>query len=189
MYFHSLAEILTKIPEQPGWEKYQQYCQLVECWQAIVSPKIAKQTRPLYIKRQVLWVATSSSVWAQELSFQRYILLQKLNSRLALSLKDIRFTTYQGQQQTSDRSKNNPNNQEQHLPHPSSVKLNNISLPSNNLPVVNDPQTVVKNWLNALQQRSLQLSVCPQCKSPTPEGELKRWHLCCHCAAKHWDDK
>lgn len=188
MFFHSLAEVLAQIPQQPGWEKYQQYCQLLECWQAIVSPEIARQTRPLYIKRQVLWVATVNSVWAQELSLKRYTLLQQLNTQLTPSLKDIRFTSYQ-RQESSNLYSSNQNNQAEKSTHPSKINVDDTSILSDSLPVVNAPQAVVENWLNMLQARSSQLSLCPQCQSPTPEGELKRWLLCCHCAAKNWADK
>lgn len=189
MFFHSLAEILAKIPEKPGWERYQQYRQLLECWQAVVSPETAKKTRPLYIKRQVLFVATSSSVWAQELSLKRYALLKQLNNRLALSLKDIRFTSYQWQQTGEGYLPLTQTSQVPKSLHPSRININDIPIAAENLPLVDDPQGAVKNWLDVIQARSSKLSVCPQCKSPTPEGELKRWSLCCHCAAKNWSEK
>ncbi|MGK7952694.1 MAG: DUF721 domain-containing protein [Xenococcaceae cyanobacterium] len=188
MFFHSLAEILATIPEQPGWENYKQYCQLLEAWQAIVTPEIARQTRPLYVKRQVLWVATANSVWAQELSLKRYTFLQQLNRRLAFSLKDIRFTSYR-QQQNSDRLSASIDNPDLKSHHPSSINVKYSPIPSDSLPLVDEPQAVVKNWIDVLQARSSQFSVCPQCQSPTPKGELKRWNLCCHCAAKTWSDK
>ena len=189
MFFSSLEQTLAQITNQPGWEKYQQYRQLLECWQKIVSKKIAQQTRPLYINRQVLWVATSSSVWAQELTLQRYTLLKQLNSQLAFSLKDIRFSPSQWQQ-TGDRNLLAQNSQDRHSLHPSYISINTAQIDADNLPLVNnDPQAVVQRWLNVLQKRGANLSLCPQCHSPTPEGELKRWFLCCHCAAKKWSDK
>ena len=186
MFFSSLEQTLAQITNQPGWEKYQQYRQVLECWQQIVSQTIAQHTRPLYIQRQVLWVATSSSVWAQELTLQRYTLLKKLNSQLAFSLKDIRFSSSQWQQ---SRYLLAPNTQPQRSYHPSGISINTNQNNVNNLPLANDPQAVVKQWLNGIQARSSNLSLCPQCHSPTPEGELKRWSLCCHCATKKWSDK
>ena len=186
MFFSSLEQTLAQITNQPGWEKYQQYRQLLECWQKIVSKEIGQQTRPLYINRQVLFVATSSSVWSQELTLQRYTLLKQLNTRLAFSLKDIRFSSSQWQQ-NSDRHLS-PNKQDRHSLHPSHIDINTDRIDTNNLPLVDEPQAVVKHWLNVLRERSSNLSVCPQCHSPTPEGELKRWSLCCHCAAKKWSE-
>ena len=188
MFFSSLEDILTEIEHQPGWEKYQQYRQLLEYWQRIVSEKIAQHTRPLYINRQVLWVATSSSVWAQELSLQRYTLLVQLNNPLPFSLKDIRFSSTQWKQtRDNDVSTDDVNNQ-QSL-HPSRIKLNTSEITLANSSSVGDPQKTVKYWLSVLKKRSLNLSICPQCQSPTPEGELKRWHLCCHCMAQKWSEK
>ena len=188
MFFSSLEQTLAQITDRPGWEKYQQYRQVLECWQKIVSKTIARQTRPLYIDRQVLWVATSSSVWAQELTLKRYTLLQQLNSQLVFSLKDIRFSS--SQWQTGDDHVLAQNTQNRHSLHPSYISTNTDQIDTDNLPLVNsDPQAVVQRWLNVLQKRSSNLSVCPQCNSPTPEGELKRWCLCCHCAAKKWSDE
>ena len=187
MFFSSLEQTLAQITNQPGWEKYQQYHQALECWQQIVSKTIAQHTRPLYIQRKVLWVATSSSVWAQELTLQRYALLKQLNSQLSFSLQDIRFSPSQWQQ--SDRHSSAQNNQTQRSSHPSSISINTTQNDVNNLPLANDPQKVVQHWFDRLQARSSNLPLCPQCHSPTPEGELKRWFLCCHCASKKWSDK
>lgn len=213
MFFTSLEQTLAKLTHQPSWEQYQQYRELLNCWQQIVSKEINKQTRPLYIDRNVLGVATSSSVWAQELTLQRYTLLKKLNSQLTFSLKDIRFSP--SQWQTSDRNLLAQSNQDSHSMHPSRININaaqisdNSELRTPNSETVavagfprlsklsnlkgklkrDDPQAVVQCWINALQVRSPKLSICPQCQSPTPEGELKRWSLCCHCAAKNWSDK
>ncbi|NEP50291.1 MAG: DUF721 domain-containing protein, partial [Moorea sp. SIO3C2] len=30
------------------------------------------------------------------------------------------------------------------------------------------------------------LPLCPQCKCPTPPGELQRWDVCGLCAIKQW---
>ena len=188
MFFSSLEQTLAQITNQPGWEKYQQYRQLLECWQKIVSKEIGQQTRPLYINRQVLLVATSSSVWAQELTLQRYTLLKQLNSQLAFSLKDIRFSPSQWQQ-TNERNLLGQSHPNPHLLHPSRININTAEIAADKLPLVNEPQLVVQHWIDTLQERSSNLSICPQCHSPTPEGELKRWSLCCHCAAKNWSDK
>ena len=188
MFFASLEEILAQIEQQPGWEKYQEYCQVLECWQKIVNKQIAEHTRPLYITRQIFWVATVSSVWAQELSLQRYSLLGKLNNQLPFLLKDIRFSPIQGQQVYNDSTSAQTLNN-QHRSHPSQIKVNKSEISLNNLSSPDDPREIVKHWLTALQKRSPNLFICPQCQSLTPEGELKRWNLCCHCVAQKWAEK
>ncbi len=82
MHFNSVEQILTQLEQQPGWEKFREYRQLLKYWDNTVNQQIGEHTRPLYITRQVLWVATSSAARAQELSFQRYSLLKRLNKQL-----------------------------------------------------------------------------------------------------------
>jgi predicted nucleic acid-binding Zn ribbon protein len=98
LHFNSVEQILTQLEQQPGWE----YRQLLQCWERTVNQNIAQQTRPLYINRQVLYVATSSAARSQELSFQRYTLLKRLNKQLTFALKDIRFSSSQWHQKTNE---------------------------------------------------------------------------------------
>ena len=198
MSFSSIEQILAKIQQQPGWEQYQQYCQLLECWQKTVNKTTAKYTRPLYVKRDVLWVATSSSARAQELSFQRYYLLKKLNSQLPFSLKDIRFSASQWNSISQQNQKQdsaaivNKNKTATNLNSKKNIKstpaLNSETV--NSKPLINklsnDPQAAVRRWIELAQARSNSLRSCPKCESPTPEAELKRWNLCHHCIAKKW---
>jgi predicted nucleic acid-binding Zn ribbon protein len=93
MSFQSLDDIFRVITEKPEWELYRQYCHLVNGWHQVVADNVSRQTRVLYISRRVLWVATSSAVWAQNLMMQRYELLKKLNPLLPEPLIDIRFSS------------------------------------------------------------------------------------------------
>ena len=77
-----MERILQAVEKQPVGQRLQQYRYLLQCWDKVVSPRVAAHTRPLYISRQVLSVATSNSVWAQTLTMQRHQLLQKLNALL-----------------------------------------------------------------------------------------------------------
>ena len=70
-----------------------EYRQLLKCWHNTVNQTTAQHTRPLHITLSVFWVATSSAARAQELTFQRYTLLKRLNQQLPFTIKDIRFTT------------------------------------------------------------------------------------------------
>lgn len=196
MRFISIDQILAKIQQQPGWEQYQQYCQILECWQKTVPKNTEKHTRPLYIKRQVLWVAVSSSARAQELSFQRYHLLKKLNTQLPFSLKDIRFSTSEWKpvvepKLNPDRISIVNKNQKSaiNLNHRKSIKNNaDFSSKNNDSPDAksNDPQASVRRWLELVQTRSDSDRFCPQCGSLTPDIELKRWNCCHHCVAQKW---
>ncbi len=197
--FSSIEQILAQIQQQPGWEQYQQYCQLLECWQKTVTKTTSQYTRLLYIKRGVLWVATSSSARAQELSFQRYSLLKKLNSQLPFSLKDIRFSASQWNsaiepnQQQDDAALVNKNkkyatnlNSQENIRRSRLSNAETVNSKSLISKVNEDPQAVVRRWIELVQTSSNSLKSCPQCASPTPEVELKRWNLCHHCIAKKW---
>ena len=191
MFSNSLKNILQQISQQPGWEQYRQHCELIECWQKITNQKIAQNTRPRYISRQVLWVATSSSVWAQELSLQRYSLLKKLNSQLTFTLTDIRFSPANWQKSSDDAV----SHQEDVVinPEKSTISRKNaiysVKTPEDEAKI-DDPQLALQKWLEKIKARAQSQTQpcfpCPQCNSPTPVQELERWNVCGHCIAHKW---
>lgn len=187
MSFNSLSRVLGAL-NQEGWPAQKQFQQLLKCWPEIVGPAVAAQTRPVSIQRDVLRVATSSSAWSQNLSFERHRILEKLNARLSTSFIDIRFTTAQWQDR-NDSSQSSGSQQQATVwrEHPSRL---GESLPTSQIdqtPVPpKDPNAAFQRWAQSVQTRSQQLPLCPQCKCPTPTGELKRWSVCALCAAKAW---
>ena len=197
MHFNSIDKILTQLENQPGWSKFREHRQLLNCWERVVSKQMAVQTRPLYITRQILYVATSSAARAQELSFQRYTLLKRLNKQLSFELKDIRFSSSSWHQKTyevepqpvlftmSDRHKSKV------APPPAVAPKQPISLTNQQNPL--SPQDkakeAVQRWLKAVEQRASVTLPCPKCNSPTARFELARWNLCHHCVAQEWSDK
>jgi predicted nucleic acid-binding Zn ribbon protein len=184
MTFNSLDRILETIEQQSGWEMQQHYRRLLESWTKIVSPVIAQNTRPLYITRQVLWVATSSSVWAQTLSFQRHTLLKQLNTELSQTLLEIRFSSASWHSQSSTLL--NSNQPTLTSEHPSVIPSTSESESEKSLHEASTPQTAFQRWTNTIQLRAQNLPLCPQCQCPTPPGELKRWSICACCIAQQW---
>lgn len=179
MSFNSLDRILNLLQQQPGWEQYQQYQQVMSCWQQAIDPKLAQHTRPLYISRQVLWVAISSYSLSQELSLQRFSLLKRLNHQLSFVLKDIRFSPQHWYQ-----SKNTATSLTQS--HPSQIEISSTEMELVNSPPAQELKTAVQRWQQIIQMRSQNLPSCPQCGCATPVGELERWQLCCHCISQKW---
>lgn len=197
MHFNSVEQVLKQLEQQPGWEKFRDYRQVLKAWDNTVNQNIAKHTRPLYINRQVLWVATKGASRAQELSFQRYTLLKRLNKQLPFVLKDIRFSSSGfhhtpniqdekkilftiSQQDRSQKSKNN---------------LSNLLFSDReieNTSGKNSPQAkakaAAKHWLGTINQNSQNssLSPCFICNASTPIGELERWNSCYLCIAQKW---
>jgi predicted nucleic acid-binding Zn ribbon protein len=192
LHFDSVEQILTQLENQPGWEKFRAYRQLLQCWERVVNPQIAQSTRPLYINRQILYVATSSAARAQELSFQRYTLLKRLNQQLTTEIKDLHFSSSQWHQKTylqetqavftiSDRHKTI-------IPRNSSAALkdNQEAKIDNELSAQDRAKNAAQRWLRTIEQRSKDTLVCPKCNSLISQAELNRWNLCHHCVAQKW---
>ncbi|WP_088894321.1 DUF721 domain-containing protein [Leptolyngbya ohadii] len=177
--FNSLNHVLGAIEHQERWQGRRQFQQLLACWTEVVGMAVAAQTRPTEIQRKVLHVATSSPAWAQNLAFERHRILEKLNDRFALGLKDIRFSA--AQWQTTDRLfttdslslwQSHPSRLSDATPFTSAA--------------ADDPQSAFRNWARQMRSRSQHLPLCPVCHCPTPEGELSRWSACALCAAKQF---
>ncbi|MCU0527282.1 MAG: DUF721 domain-containing protein [Elainella sp. Prado103] len=186
MSFQSLPHLLNAISTQDSWRDRQRFQQLLASWSEVVGETVAAQTRPVGIQRQVLQVATSSAVWAQNLAFERHRILDKLNAKLPLHLKDIRFST--GQWQANFLPSGVENSSETVIlwrEHPSRIARNH--LPRSHQSIARDPQTAFRNWARAVRLQSQQLPLCPVCHAPTPEGELIRWSACSLCAAQQFN--
>lgn len=193
MHFNSLEQILTQLEQQPGWEKLRAYRQLLKCWHNTVNQTTAQHSRPLHITRQVFWVATSSAARAQELTFQRYTLLKRLNQQLPFTLKDIRFTTSGWEQSSSQQS--------------SQTSLFKVSTKykfgigsTSNISAIDEAKQpppsfsitakeAAQRWLQTLNSSNSAATNCPGCNALTPKGELQRWNLCYHCVAHQWSQE
>jgi predicted nucleic acid-binding Zn ribbon protein len=197
MSLKSLPQLLNSISNQESWRGRRQFQTLLVCWSELVGPAVAAQTRPTSLQRQVLQVATSSSAWAQNLAFERHTILKKVNARLALDLTDIRFSTghwqshwspnHQGLQQIGNSVENDSEVAILWRDHPSRVP--HLASPRRSgappdLP--HDPQAAFLRWARSVRVQAQHLPLCPTCQSPTPEGELNRWSVCAHCAAKRF---
>lgn len=194
--FNSVEQILTQLETQPGWEKFRQHRQLLKSWDRIVNKQTAKHTRPLYVNRQILYVATSSAARAQELYFQRYTLLKRLNKLLTFEVEDIRFSSSQWHQKSysancptplftiSDRQSTKANSQTTFTP-----KLAKSNKEQDNTRASDRAKIAAQRWLESIKQRTSNSFLCPNCKSAASAAELNRWNMCHHCAAQEWSDE
>lgn len=197
MHFNSVEQILTQLEQQPGWEKFRKYRQLLKCWDKTVNRRTAQHTRPLYINRQVLYIATSSAARAQELSFQRYTLLKRLNKQLTFELKDLHFSSSQWHQKTYlpeiQPSLFRPGKRQQsQVDSGSSISVtqadescNSANLSSSKDRAINAAQ----RWLNSIKHQSYTNILCPECNCLTSNEELARWNSCYHCIARKWSEE
>ena len=198
MHFNSVEQILTQLEQQPGWEKFKEYRQLLKCWDSSVNQQTAKHTRPLYITRQVLWVAASSSTRAQELSFQRYALLKRLNKQLPFTLKDIRFSssgwhqkTYEPENQANlfKISRQAKSQVQSTVVNPRSIYTERETKAKETKADPNQAKNAARRWLKTLEQVNSSLLNCPSCEALTPRGEIERWNSCHHCIAQQWSQE
>jgi predicted nucleic acid-binding Zn ribbon protein len=177
MFLNPLESIFNQVIQQPEWQKYREYIQIIECWQQVVNQQVFHNTKPLYQEREILYVATSSAVWAQELALQRYSLVKKLNSRLNFKIKDIRFSPASWYQKPKQKIVE--------------ILLQEVSKQKTKTETESNisANTAVASWLNKIPKKSPNLVNCPQCQSLTPQAELTRWQVCRYCIAQKWHNE
>lgn len=208
-HFDSVEQILTQLETQPGWERFRLHRQLLKCWSRVVNQQTAQHTRPLYINRQILYVATSSAARAQELAFQRYTLLKRLNQQQQLiseikdEIKDIRFSSSGWHQPTysqetpaalftiSDRQKTKIAIDSIVAPKQANKGAkadNSLNYLSNDVSPSEQAKKAVQRCLESMEQK-LDTLTCPKCNSVISQAELNRWKLCHHCVAQKWSEE
>lgn len=186
MSLNSLENILDTVKQESRWQE-QPIQQVLQCWVEAVGAMVATHTRPVSVQRQVLWVATSSAVWAQELAFRRQRILEKLNTQLPQPLLDIRFSSAQWQQASKqDSAIGDRTASVWGRDHPSWVGNDSRTAKRDRQLRFRHPQAAFRHWTEVTQTRSRHLPLCPQCHCHTPVGELERWGVCSICAAKQW---
>ena len=178
MSLKSINQVLGNIQRSALWQE-QLFPRVLNCWVEIVGAGVAAQTRPLSIQRDVVWVATSSAAWAQNLTFERKTILMKLNHKLSTSLIDIRFSTAEWKSLPTTETQITISASE----HPSYVADDLVpeKLVTSSL---DNALGAFENWARMMQERSHYLPLCPQCQCPTPAGELERWNVCSLCCSK-----
>ncbi len=182
-----IQPLLKTIQADPAWAAYRQIEQIKTLWSSTVGDIVAAHTKPLRIQRQILQVATSTPTWAQNLSFQRQLILSKLNPNLAQPIKDIRFLP--GEWYRSHPTADHPSASFDCMD-PSASTVNPSSdqgawVGSTRLArTLNSPETPIdafERWAERVKQSQKHLAPCPICGCPTPATELKRWSRCGHC--------
>lgn len=190
MPLSSLDQLLQRILAQPQWEKQRRFHELANCWYQIIPPRIAQNTRPYCLKEDTLFISTSSFSWSQNLSLQRYSLLQKINHRVSQPIKALSFSSARWYPYTE--SNHLTKQVDDNKIHPSIItnqdnlteimeKRSPSNLPSN--PSTN-PQSALQEWFNHIQQKNQSYPSCPNCQALTPQGEIDRWGVCACCFAQ-----
>jgi len=192
MPFEPLKSLIGSLEQQPHWQTRRQFYQVLEYWPKAVGHLVARQTRPVSIQRQVLYVSVSTAAWAQTLTFERRRILTQLNDRLACPLSDLKFSAAQWRQSPEPRQRQADS--ELIRQHPSyvtpktgseqlSTPLPDASGESDN---TNGAQQAFARWSQQIRTSHVHQSLCPTCQCHCPPGELKRWQMCALCAVKQW---
>lgn len=195
MDIQPLNGILNGIGSGGEWDEQRQLQRLMSQWEAIVGATVAQHSCPLEVHNGILQVATSTAVWAQNLSFERRRILTKLNQRAhfkILGLREIRFSTAQWHNRpgsngaiTLDKRLNSYQQQMQWQQHPSRLPPPEDERPHSEL--AESASQAFDRWSQRRQQQINQVPPCPQCQTPTPEGELQRWGVCAFCMTQQWE--
>ena len=87
------AAILSQALRRYGLDKDIAKYQFVAHWAEIVGEEIAKRTKPDQIRGGVLVIRVNNSIWAQELSMRKEVILARLQSFApeAGIVRDIQF--------------------------------------------------------------------------------------------------
>lgn len=91
----TIEKILQSVLKRHGLDQEILRYRFVLYWKEIVGEEIAKRAHPECIKNGCLVVRVKDSAWAQELSFQKQVILSRLKKHLAekdrASLHDVIF--------------------------------------------------------------------------------------------------
>ncbi len=67
-------------------------CRNLEVWGKVVDERVARHTEAVKIRNKVLYVLTSTSTWAQELSLLKREIILKFNQAAGQEvIRDVRF--------------------------------------------------------------------------------------------------
>lgn len=88
----SLGDAIREFLKTYNLERKIQERKLINSWEPIVGPMIARHTKNLYIKNKVLFVKLDSPALSNELSYAREKITKSLNEAAGSEvIKDVKF--------------------------------------------------------------------------------------------------
>ncbi len=125
----SFGTILTGVAHRLGLESKLFEARLRRDWPDIVGDPIATHTRPDQIRFKKLYVFVHNSVWLQQLTFLKPVLLEKVNTMAGETLV-TEIVLRIGELSAEQRSSLPPSTQEATQPQPSAELLREAALHS-----------------------------------------------------------
>ncbi len=92
----SVAKILSNVLQEIGAQDLLTLADIDKRWPEIVGEDLAKKARPYKIAQGVLFLATPSPVWSQEVLFARWMIMDRVREAVGIRLRDIRATQRAG---------------------------------------------------------------------------------------------
>lgn len=102
MSLGSIGQIVTDITQEPAWETYRAWQEILDLWPEVLErlaignqsvADLAQQIYPRTRQGDLLLVATANASLANHCNWQRRSLLVILNGKLTQPLKDLRFSS------------------------------------------------------------------------------------------------
>ncbi len=88
----SISDLLQQVLRNEGLEMPLQQKRLVDSWETVAGPVIAKYTKNKFIKNQTLFIQLVNPALRQDLSMQKTDLMNRLNAVVgAKVIYDIKF--------------------------------------------------------------------------------------------------
>ncbi len=189
MALDSIHTVIHHLEQQPRWRGRGQFRQVLNQWTAVVGEGVARQAAPVRLDQDVLHVAVVNPMWAQTLTLERLRILTKLNDRLHLDLRDIRFSSgdWYRHNKAAQTGQSGPAPATRPPDLPEWLRQHPCFEPRTIPRGQQRPSTAEESferWAGMTQQLAAQQPLCPQCRCHCPVGELKRWGRCCICAVQ-----
>lgn len=88
----SIKEVISELLEAYKLESKLNQVQLINSWEKLLGKNLAKHTKELYIKNQILYVKVDSAALRQELSYAKEKIRDSLNKEVGKNvIEDIIF--------------------------------------------------------------------------------------------------
>jgi predicted nucleic acid-binding Zn ribbon protein len=120
--------ILKEALKRSGFEKRLMEFQIFLNYDSLVGENIARVSRPVFFRNEVLFIGVESPIWSHQLHFLKRDIIEKLNSSLRQPLiKDIKFQICSIDRQDSACSKGPERNTTARVPDKKIKMIYNIS--------------------------------------------------------------
>ncbi len=87
-----IRTLLDSLIAAKGWKGKVELHRVFDFWEDAVGKDIARQAQPHVVRKTVLWIRVSDSVWMQQLHLLKEMILEKLNGRMKKQkFTDLRF--------------------------------------------------------------------------------------------------